>query len=319
MQPLARAGVGLPQHGEAPDHGEFRFSAQINSRACLIGVALRPRSRSNVLPGGAIIRVSMSGHWRFCVAAFLLCAGFSAAPAFSNPLTDLFDFAPKEAAAPAPAQEECLLQPGKSAGPGQHWVYRLEGHRKCWFAADQATISAKRQIRQHAAKRLVRAPEKSEAAPAEKTVLDARAQLLSAAPDTVQSTASAPKVVDTASVPPNDTAVTAAPIATDPRVDQFRPEQARRRPAEVEMLLATEPSANDAVDASVPPAISGAPSVLARPMRTAPSIPEADEGDREWLPIRAGIMLIALGFIFLIGSLLASHFLGPRMAPIPRA
>jgi hypothetical protein len=54
-------------------------------------------------------------------------------------------------------------------------------------------------------------------------------------------------------------------------------------------------------------------------MRTAPSIPEADEGDREWLPIRAGIMLIALGFIFLIGSLLASHFLGPRMAPIPRA
>ena len=245
------------------------------------------------------------------VAAFL--RQFSAAPACSNPLTDLFDFAPKEAAAPAPAQEECLLQPGKSAGPGQHWVYRLR------VTANAGSRPTRRLFGEEAdpsACRKAAGPRsrEEEAAPAEKTVLDARAQLVSAAPDTVQSTASAPKVVDTASVPPNDTAVTAAPIATDPRVDQFRPEQARRRPADVEMLLATEPSANDAVGASV---LRRFPARLpfARPMRGAPSIPEADEGDRELLPIRAGITLIALGLIFLIWiSLLASHFLGPNRA-----
>src|SRR5580658_4542872 len=31
----------------------FRFSARINSRACRIGVALRPRSGLKVVPGGA--------------------------------------------------------------------------------------------------------------------------------------------------------------------------------------------------------------------------------------------------------------------------
>jgi hypothetical protein len=230
----------------------------------------------------------MSGHWRFSVAAFLLCAGFPAAP--------------------ASAQEQCALQPGKSTAPGQHWVYRLEGRRKCWHQADQATISAKKQIRQHRAKRLALAPENNDVAPPKKTVMDARAQLLSAAPDSVQSTAPAPEVVDTASAAPDDTAVTAAPIATHPTVDQLRPEQVRRPSADAEMLLAAEPPANDAVDAAVPLATSGAPSIA-----------DADEGHHELVPTRAGVVLIALGFILLLGSLLVNRFLGLRMASIPPA
>lgn len=124
----------------------------------------------------------MSGYWRFCVAAFLLLAGLSTWPAFSNPLTDLFNPAPKEAAAPAPAREECLLQPGRSTAPGQHWVYRLDGHRKCWFQADEATVAVKKQAHHYGVKQPVIAAEENEAALREKTVADARAQLLSAAP-----------------------------------------------------------------------------------------------------------------------------------------
>ena len=135
--------------------------------------------------------VSMSGHWRFCVTAFILAAGIPTSPASSNPLTDLFNPAPKEAAtparaedapAPAPAREACLPQPGRSTAPGQHWVYHLNGHRRCWFQASEATVSAKKQIRHHFARRPAVAPEEDEAAPRKKTVLDARAQMFSAAP-----------------------------------------------------------------------------------------------------------------------------------------
>ncbi|MBU6463698.1 MAG: hypothetical protein KGI99_15785 [Bradyrhizobium sp.] len=174
----------------------------------------------------------------------------------------------------------------------------------------------KKQKHQHGLKRHVRAPEKNEAALAkktvletrEKTVLDARAQLLSAAPDTFQSAAPATEVVDTASALPDSTAVTAAPVATHPTTDQLRPEPASRGPADVDMVLAAEPPANDAVAADVPPVASGAPSIAV-----------ADESDGELMPTRAGVVLIALGFILLLGSLLASRFLGPRVASIPPA
>ena len=112
----------------------------------------------------------MSSHWRCWGSAFLLFAGFSVTPAFSDPLTDLTDlFSPstKEAAAPAPTQEECLLQPGKST-PGQHWVYRLDGHRKCWFQTDEANVSTKKQAHHHAAKQPVVPPAENEAALREK-------------------------------------------------------------------------------------------------------------------------------------------------------
>ena len=143
----------------------------------------------------------MSGHWRFCVAAFLFFAGLSISPASSNPLTDLLNSAPKEAAAPASAEAACVQQPGKSTAPGQHWVYRLDGHRKCWFQANEAQVSV-RLIHRHTVKRAAVAPEENEAAPRKKMVLDARAQLLNSTPATApQSVASAPEAVDANSCP----------------------------------------------------------------------------------------------------------------------
>jgi hypothetical protein len=251
----------------------------------------------------------MSGHWRFCVTAFLLFAGTS--PASSNPLTDLFNFAPKEAAAPAPAQEECVLQPGKSTAPGQHWVYRHDGHRKCWFQADEATtVSVKKQIHHHAAKRPAIAPEENEAALRKETVLDARAQLLStaAAGAPLSSTASAPEVVDTASVPAREavTRVPAAPVAAPPTIEPLKPDHATPRSVDVEMLLAASALDKDMGAPSVPPTAPGATSV-------------AGANDWELMAAGAGTALIALGFVFLVGSLLASRFFVPRETPIRRA
>jgi hypothetical protein len=250
----------------------------------------------------------MSGHRRFCVAAFLLFAGLSTSPASSNPLTDLFNFAPKEAAAPAPAQEECVLQPGMSTAPGQHWVYRHDGHRKCWFQTDEATVSVKKQIHHHAAKRLAIAPEENEAALRKTTALDARAQLLSAAPAGVpQSTASAPEVVDTASVaaPEAATRVPEAPVAAPPTIDPLTPDHATPRSVDVEMLLAASTLDKDMGASSVPPTTPGAPSV-------------AGANDWELTAARAGTVLIVLGFAFLVGSLWASRSVDPRETPIRR-
>jgi len=262
----------------------------------------------------------MSSHWRCWGSAILFFAGFSATPAFSNPLTDLTDLlgisSKKEAAPPAPTQEACVLQPGKSTVPGQHWVYRLDGHRRCWYPTDQANVSMKKQVRHHAAKQPVVPPAENEATLDKKKVLDARAQLLSVATaDALPPTDPAPEVVDAASVPTNRAATPAptAPAVTEPISDQLRSQLVRQRsveaerPVDVERLLAVEPFGRDAVDASVPPATSATP-----------SMPEADQANWELRATRAGLVLVALGLVFLLGSL-AKRFLDPGIAPIRRA
>jgi hypothetical protein len=266
----------------------------------------------------------MSGHWRFCVSAFVLVAGLSTAPAFSNPLTDLFNPAPQEAAAPVPApaaapereaKDECLMQPGTST-PGRHWVYHLNGHRKCWYQADEATIAAKKQAHHRVARQAVDS-EENEAAPRKKMVADARAQMLSAAPaDAVQPPAPppapspAPEVADAAPVPASEPVarVSAAPVVATPTIDQAAPEATTPRPVDVEMLLAAAAPVGDRVASPVPPA----PPV-------APSTPDMVENQRGLTATRAGMALITLGLIFLIGSLLASRFLDAREAPAHRA
>src|SRR5262249_55465074 len=113
----------------------------------------------------------MSGHLRFCFAAFLLLAGFSTSPAYSNPFAALFNSAPadatasapREAAPPAPTDQECLRQPGKATN-GQHWVYRLDGPRKCWFQVAERSATVKKLVHDYAAKQRVVAPEEKEAA-----------------------------------------------------------------------------------------------------------------------------------------------------------
>lgn len=253
----------------------------------------------------------MSGHWRVYVSAFLLFAGFSTSPASSNPLTDLFDASPKEAAAPAaPAQPACVPQPGRSAAPGQRWVYHLDGRRKCWFQADAATVSARKQIHLRAAKRSATAAEEDEAAPRKKTTLDARAQLLNAAPAAApQSTVSAPEAVDPpASVPAQGTTtlVPEVPVVARATTEQLTPVPATPPSVDVEMLLAASTFDKDTAASSVPPSTPDAPLV-------------ASAYDWEGMAARAGMLLIVLGFVFLVGSLLVSRFLEPGEAPTGRA
>jgi|HubBroStandDraft_2_1064218.scaffolds.fasta_scaffold122321_2 hypothetical protein len=246
----------------------------------------------------------MSGHWRFYGTACLLLAGLSTWPAFSNPLTDLLNPAPKEAAAPTPVavRDECLSQPGRSTAPGRHWVYHLNGHRRCWYQANEATFLAKKQIRHHFARRPAVAHEEDEAELGKETVLDARAQMFSAAPaGGRQSAASAPEAVDTASVRTAEAAtpVPAATIAAQPTIDSPAPGRAAPHSVDVEMLLAASTVDGDTAASSVPPATADASSA-------------ASADTWESMAARMGAVLIALGFVFLAGALLASRALGSR-------
>ena len=238
----------------------------------------------------------MSGHLRSGFAAFLLVAGFST-PAASNAFTDLFspNPAPEAAtAAPAPAPEECLRRPGPAAA-GQHWVYRYDGHRKCWFQAEEGTAVAKKPARHHVARRRVAAPEKDEPAPPRhKAVEDARADLENSAPtQTPQPTASAPelKVADAAPVPMTLAAalVSPGPVRDRPGVDQLTPDQPTPRRVDVEALLAEAPAASDEV-ASAPPATS----IEGASAKTG--------GGEDWTTSWLGLLLMALGGAVLLSS-----------------
>jgi hypothetical protein len=235
----------------------------------------------------------MSGHLRFCFAAFVLIPCLSTSPAFSNPFADWFNFAPKQATAPAPAQaeEECLSRPGKSTTAGQHWVYRYDGRRKCWFQTDEA-MAVKKQVRHRAAKSRVTASEENDADRRKrKAVVDARAELLRSAPaETSPPTppASRLKVADAASVVPAGAAalVPPAPVAngvTDPRTPDSRQ-------VDVETLLAAAPAASEAVTASVPPA--------------APVAFPAEAADDGWDSTATwiGMLLMALGLVSVLAS-----------------
>ncbi len=238
--------------------------------------------------------VSMSGHLRICFAAFVLLAGLPTSPASSSPFDELFNAAPKEATAPAPAERECLPRPGKSAAAGQHWVYRLDGSRKCWFLAE-GVAAVKKQVYRRSAMHRVAASEKNEAAQREhKAAADARAELRRSAPaERSQPTSPAPefKVVDAASVLATGAAalVPPAPVA-NLEADQLTPDQPTPRQVDVETLLAAVPTAGDVVAASVPSA--------------APALPIAGAGDDEqgWAATWIGVLLMALGLVSVLSS-----------------
>jgi hypothetical protein len=202
----------------------------------------------------------MSGHARFGFGAFLLVAGFTT-PAAANVITDFFSPSPAPeatAAAPAVAPEECLRQPGPAAA-GQHWVYRYDGHRKCWFQAAEDSALAKKPVRRRLARRPVAASEEDVPAPrGQKDVEDARAELVSSAPaETPEPASAAPKltVVHTVPVRMADAAalVPPAPVLNKPGADQLAPDQPAPRQADVESLLAEAPAASGEV-ATAPPA-----------------------------------------------------------------
>jgi hypothetical protein len=253
-------------------------------------VAAKGRARGGATPG-----CPMSGHLRFCFGAFVFLAGLSTSPASSNPFADWFNFAPRQATAPAAAEAEaeCLSRPGKSTTAGQHWVYRLEGGRRCWFQTDEA-MAVKKQARHRAAKPRVTASEENEAAQSKrKAVVDARAELLRSAPaETSPPTPPAPKlkVADAASVVPAGAAALVPPAPVANRVtDQLTLDQATSRQVDVETLLAAAPA--DAVAASAPPAAPVA----------APNSEAADDG-RGWTATWLGVLLMALGLVSVLAS-----------------
>ena len=114
----------------------------INSaRAQLIHLAVRfgphVAAKAYARLGGATSgEFSMSDHLRSYFPCLVLVGTLSAAPACANPFADLFNNAPREPAATSSAQPECMPRPGNSSGVGQRWVYRRDGHRKCWFLAE---------------------------------------------------------------------------------------------------------------------------------------------------------------------------------------
>jgi len=132
------------------------------------------------------------------------------------------------------------MRPGKSTTAGQRWVYRYDGHRKCWFQAAEGTATVRKQVRHSVAKPRVAVAEENEAAPRRrKADVDARAELLrSAAAETSQPMPLAPefKVVDAASVPATRTAAFARPAV----VEKLTPDDPMPNQVDVETLLAVE-------------------------------------------------------------------------------
>ena len=241
----------------------------------------------------------MSGHQRFCFATVVLVAALATSPASSNPFAGLFNTAPApapaQATAPATVEEECSPRPGKSTAAGQRWVYRFDGHRKCWFQTAQGIATVKKQVRPSAAKRPVAVPEESEAAPRkQKAVADARAELLSAPAEASQPTRLAPefKVVDAASVLSTGAAAFVPPAPVERRAtDQLTPDNATPHVIVVKTRLATAPAPGDPVADSAP---------LAAPVPV-PVAEAADDG-RGWMATLLGVLLMALGLVSILGS-----------------
>ncbi|MGY8664555.1 hypothetical protein Q3C01_19690 [Bradyrhizobium sp. UFLA05-109] len=195
---------------------------------------------------------------------------------------------------PTPAEEECLLRPGKSVAEGQHWVYRFEGRRKCWFQAAEGTATVKKPAQHGAAKPRVAAPEEKEtAARKRQAVADARAELQrSVPPDTSRPSPSAPEQVADAS--PVLAAGIAPPLVSPVRApnreeDRLTPDHTTPRQVDVEALLAAAPVAGDLIAASAP---------LAMPV----AFPTTEAGDdgRVWTWL--GTLLMALGLVSVLSA-----------------
>lgn len=228
--------------------------------------------------------VAMSGPLRFRFAAVLVLAAFSTSPAFANIIDTLLNRTPEEAAPPAPAKDaqakdECLSRPGKPVD-GQHWRYRLDGNRRCWFLGPEEAATSRQRAQRHGIKRRLAASEEDEAAPRKrKAVVDARAELVRPAPEETLQPRSVPamKVVDAApSVPATGAAASvsataaAAPVPAtgaaalvppppvlaqpDPLPPQrsSAPQDSNAPQDNVETLLAASPASSEAVAASAP-------------------------------------------------------------------
>ena len=245
----------------------------------------------------------MSGHLRFFAAAVFL-AGLPTSPASSNPFDFLFNAPPEQAAAPVRAEEQCLPLPATAGTDGQRWVYRLDGHRKCWFQVAKEVVTAKKQGRPRAAKQPVAGPENGTTLRERKEVVDARAELLRSAPaETAQPTPAATefKVVDAAAVPGTGAAaLVPPPVVPEPETNQLTPNHPTPSHVDVDLLLAAAPAASDAV---------------VEPPSNPSSVPAAETANdwQRWTSTVLGVLLMGLGLAFLLISSRTFWGLSPPM------
>ncbi|MGY3420783.1 hypothetical protein ACVWZW_001258 [Bradyrhizobium sp. F1.13.4] len=228
----------------------------------------------------------MSRHLRFYFAGLVLVGGLSATPACSDSFTALFNIAPRDPAATSSAQAECLPRPGSSPAAGQHWVYRRDGHRKCWFLAEGiATLRkpAHGRVANRAASSVKNEAEQQRASP----VIDARADLPSSSPaeGAQPRPAREVKVADANSVFDAGTpALMAAAPAADLPTSQLTPEHRGPPQVDVEKLAA-------AARAVSPPA-----------MPLGARNEEVRDEPRSWTVTWLGVLLMTLGGFSMLSS-----------------
>ncbi|MCA1430459.1 MULTISPECIES: hypothetical protein [unclassified Bradyrhizobium] len=186
----------------------------------------------------------MSGHLRLYFASLLLVGGFSATPASSNPLTDFFNTATSQPTVTTPPpQAECAPRPGTSTSGGQHWVYRTDGRRRCWFLAE-GIATVKKPIRAPAAKdRSASFDENRTTQTTRSVIVDARAELLrSAPPEQSQTPVTEMQVADaTSDLGTGATLMSAAPVGDIPR-NQLKREHSVPDQVNVGQFLAAAPA-----------------------------------------------------------------------------
>jgi hypothetical protein len=232
----------------------------------------------------------MSGYLRFCFAGLVLVGTLSSTPASSNPLADIFNTAPPQPAASSPPQAECQGSPGKSTPNGQHWVYRMDGHRKCWFLTE-GTAKVKKTVRPRGSQdRTPRSAEDGAAWPRQSAAVDARAEMLRAAPaEPSRPPASEFKLADAASDLGAGPALTSAVLTADFHSNQLTPEHAMPDQVDVEQLLA-------AASATSPRALP----VDAR-------IPDVPDDARSWTAWFGALLMMLGGFSILSSSRTLRH------------
>ena len=222
----------------------------------------------------------MSGHLRLYFASLVVVGGLSAAPASSNPLADFFNTATPQPTVTSPPQAECVPRPGTSITGGQHWVYRTDGRRKCWFLAE-GIATVKKPVRARVAKD--RSASLDENGTRRSAVVDARAELLrSTPPEQSQPPVPEMKVADAdSSLGTGPALMSAAPIVDLP--NQLTPEHSAPGQVDAGQLLAAAPA--------------DSPQDMPLGARTA----EARDEARNWTAW-FGVLLMTLGGLSLLSS-----------------
>lgn len=231
----------------------------------------------------------MSGYLRLCLVSLVLVETVSMGPASANPLGDIFNTAAPQPTVISP-QAECLGRPGNSTPDSQHWVYRMDGHRKCWFLTE-GVAKVKKTVRRRVPKdNAASLDENGTTRPRQSAVVDARAELLRSAPAEPSQPPPHPevKIADAAPDLGTGTALMSAALIAE----HGWPTHSVPNQVDVEQPLAAAP-ANDVVTSPEPPTIPIGVLVL-----TAEARNEAPSQTATWL----GVLLMMLGMLSILSS-----------------